>query len=75
MFVPVRRALLACGVIVLAAFLHGCNFLEDNGTHLAYALEKGAGKLRASGAQEMVVRLRDARWPRPGLLRRDHAVA
>jgi len=56
MFVAVRRALLACGAIVLGALLHGCNFLEDNGTHLAYALEKGASKLRASGAPELVVR-------------------
>jgi hypothetical protein len=45
-----------CGAVLLAAFLHGCNFLEDNGTHLAYALEKGAGQLRASGASELVVR-------------------
>ena len=66
MFVPVRRALLACGVIVLGAFLHGCNFLEDNGTHLAYALEKGAGKLRASGAQEMVVRYETLDGPAQG---------
>ena len=66
MFVPVRRALLACGVIVLGAFLHGCNFLEDNGTHLAYALEKGAGKLRASGAQEVVVRYETLDGPAQG---------
>jgi len=55
MFVAVRWALFACGVLGLAAFLHGCNFLEDNSTHLAFALKKGASKLRASGAQEMVV--------------------
>ena len=49
-----RACRLQCGP--LAACLHGCNFLEDNGTHLAYALEKGAGQLRASGARELVVR-------------------
>ena len=66
MFVAVRRALLACGVIVLGAFLHGCNFLEDNGTHLAYALEKGASKLRASGAPELVVRYETLDGPAQG---------
>ena len=36
--------------------LCGCgNFLEDNGTHLAYVLEKGAAQLRASKAPELVV--------------------
>ena len=36
--------------------LGGCgHFLEDNGTHLAYALEKGASELEASGANELVV--------------------
>ena len=53
---PVRHALAVCSAVLLAACLHGCNFLEDNGTHLAYALEKGAGQLRASGARELVVR-------------------
>ena len=38
-------------------FLSGCgNLLEDNGTHLAYVLEKGAAKLRASADAELVVR-------------------
>ena len=53
---PVRHALAVCAVVLVTAFLHGCNFLEDNGTHLAYALEKGASQLRASGARELVVR-------------------
>jgi len=36
--------------------LGGCgHFLEDNGTHLAYALEKGVSELKASGASELVV--------------------
>ena len=36
--------------------LGGCGtFLEDNGTHLAYALEKGVSELKASGANELVV--------------------
>jgi hypothetical protein len=52
----VRHALAVCGAVLVAACLHGCNFLEDNGTHLAYALEKGAGQLRAAGAGELVVR-------------------
>ena len=30
--------------------------LEDNGTHLAHVLENGSGKLRHSGARELVVR-------------------
>jgi len=35
----------------------GCgNAFEDNGTHLAFALEKGARELRASNASELVVR-------------------
>jgi hypothetical protein len=37
--------------------LAGCgNVFEDNGTHLAYALEKGASRLRASPDSELVVR-------------------
>ena len=37
--------------------LAGCgNVLQDNGTHLAYALEKGAAELRASPQTELVVR-------------------
>jgi hypothetical protein len=51
-----RRALTVCAALALAALLHGCNFLEDNGTHLAYALEKGASNLRSSSAKELVVR-------------------
>lgn len=62
----VRRTLLTCGAVLLAAFLHGCNFLEDNGTHLAYALEKGASQLRASGARELVVRYETLDGPAQG---------
>ncbi len=32
------------------------NLFEDNGTHLAYLLEKGTGQLRSSGASELIVR-------------------
>jgi hypothetical protein len=40
-----------------ALLLAGCgNLLEDNGTHLAYVLEKGAATLRASAGSELVVR-------------------
>ncbi|HKF67509.1 MAG TPA: hypothetical protein VKB36_13290 [Vicinamibacterales bacterium] len=35
----------------------GCGRLfEDNGAHLAYLLERGAGELRASGGSELVLR-------------------
>lgn len=41
----------------LLLFLSACgNLLEDNGTHLAYALEKGATTLRRSADSELVVR-------------------
>jgi hypothetical protein len=46
-------AALALGMLLPS----GCgNAFEDNGTHLAYALEKGARELRASKASELVVR-------------------
>ena len=39
------------------SLLTGCgDFFEDNGTHLAAALGKGAAELRQSGADELVVR-------------------
>src|SRR5262249_46134589 len=48
LFIPVLLMCLA-GV--------GCGRLfEDNGTHLAYLLERGAGELRASGGSELVLR-------------------
>ena len=41
----------------LLLLLPACgNLLEDNGTHLAYALEKGAAQLRASTEPELTVR-------------------
>ncbi len=41
----------------LLVMLCSCgHLLEDNGTHLADTLEKGAAKLRASGDPELVVR-------------------
>jgi len=41
----------------LLLFLCGCgNLLEDNGTHLAYVLEKGTAALRAATDSELVVR-------------------
>jgi hypothetical protein len=45
---------IAC-ILLAVALLAGCTFLEDNGTHLAYALEKGAKQLRSSDATELVV--------------------
>jgi hypothetical protein len=45
-----------CLLPLLAVFLlSGCGAFEDNGTHLAYALEKAANELRASSATEIVV--------------------
>jgi hypothetical protein len=42
---------------ILLLLCAGCgNALEDNGTHLAYALEKGAQQLRALNAPEFVVK-------------------
>ena len=46
-----------CQLLLFAAmFLAGCTFLEDNGTHLAYTLEKGAQELRSSNAATLIVR-------------------
>jgi hypothetical protein len=43
------------GAVLL--LLCGCgNLFEDNGTHLAYALERGAAKLRASSDSQLLVR-------------------
>jgi hypothetical protein len=45
------------GLFLVVLSSSGCgNAFEDNGTHLAYALEKGARNLRASNASELVVR-------------------
>ena len=42
--------------VALLLLLSGCGgLLEDNGTHLAFTLEKEAAKLRASSASEIVV--------------------
>ena len=41
----------------LIALVSGCgHLLEDNGTHLAFVLERGVKELRASSATEIVVR-------------------
>jgi hypothetical protein len=46
----------ATSLLLLFVLLSGCGrIFEDNGTHLAYAMEKGAAKLRASGGPEIVV--------------------
>lgn len=46
-----------CGPqFALLLLLSGCgSFLEDNGTHLAYALEEGAARLRASNSHDLLV--------------------
>jgi len=41
--------------LLLLALLSGCIAFEDNGTHLASALEKAAKELRASNSAEIVV--------------------
>lgn len=47
--------------------LAGCGrLLEDNGTHLANALEKAAGELRASNATESVVHYETLDGPAQG---------
>jgi len=55
---PAQRcqiASIAAAALVLLSS-SGCgNAFEDNGTHLAYALEKGTQQLRASSASELVV--------------------
>jgi len=53
-----RYRIVSIAAVVLALLSSsGCgNALEDNGTHLAYALEKGSQQLRASAASELVVR-------------------
>ena len=50
----VRTSRLATCVLVLLTAACG-TALEDNGTHLAHLLENGTGKLRDSGARELVV--------------------
>jgi hypothetical protein len=53
---PLWQIGLISAVAVVLFSLDGCGgAIEDNGTHLAYALEKGTGELRASNASEIVV--------------------
>jgi hypothetical protein len=48
---------LSCAVGVALLAFCGCSLLEDNGTHLAYALEKGAKQLKSKpDGSELVVR-------------------
>ncbi len=55
-FIPVPRWIFPA--LIAAVFLAACGrMFEDNATHLAYALEKAADKLRASTANESVVHL------------------
>ncbi|HEV7514351.1 MAG TPA: hypothetical protein VGO27_21840, partial [Candidatus Acidoferrum sp.] len=52
-----HRIVSIAAVVLVLLSSSGCgNALEDNGTHLAYALEKGTQQLRASAASELVVR-------------------
>jgi hypothetical protein len=51
-----HRRIAAFSVVLALASATGCtSILEDNGTHLAYALEKASKKLRTSDATEVVV--------------------
>ena len=48
---------LTCALAVALLGFCGCSLLEDNGTHLAYALEKGAKRLKSKpDGAEFVVR-------------------
>jgi hypothetical protein len=48
---------LTCALCVALLAFCGCSLLEDNGTHLAYALEKGAKRLKnRPDGSELVVR-------------------
>jgi hypothetical protein len=52
-----RSSILALAVALVCALFVSCGHLfEDNGTHLAFALERGVKELRASNATETVVR-------------------
>ena len=46
----------AAGIPVVILALAACTIFEDNGTHLAYDLERGAKQLRESAETELVVR-------------------
>ncbi|MGH7654779.1 MAG: hypothetical protein ACREN6_08955 [Gemmatimonadaceae bacterium] len=50
-----RRRLVAFSAVFALVLLSGCSVLEDNATHLAYALETTSQNLRASSATEAVV--------------------
>jgi hypothetical protein len=52
-----RHAFRPASMLVGAVILSGCTALGlvDNGTHLAFALERGAGELRNSNQSELVV--------------------
>ena len=41
--------------LITVAALFGCAVLEDNGTHLAFAMERAAAQLRESGRDEQVM--------------------
>jgi hypothetical protein len=50
-----RKSLWSTGAVL--CLLSGCgNLFQDNGTHLAYAIESGAATLRASTDSQLVVR-------------------
>lgn len=50
----------------LLLLFSGCHWFEDNGTHLAYALERGAKELHATGAAELVIRYETLDGPTQG---------
>jgi len=50
------RSAAALALSALLAYASGCTLLEDNGTHLAFDLERGAKQLRDSGDTELLVR-------------------
>ena len=50
-----QKSLISAAAFVLLSLYSCGGAFEDNGTHLAYALEKGTSELRASNASELVV--------------------
>jgi uncharacterized protein YceK len=61
------RCIAAFSMALLLILLPGCsNIVEDNATHLAYALEKASNNLRASDATEVVVHYETLDGPNQG---------
>jgi hypothetical protein len=53
---PMIRIQLGLAILLLLSIAGCTRVFEDNGVHLAFAIEKGAQELRASSSNELVVR-------------------